>query len=369
MSLADALARFQARAQSNLPQLAVGGTSVAFNLARAFLSDAEDTRYLITQSAPNMAVSTATGAALDAKAADYGITRGPGTYSTGTVIFSVPSGVAPVTYTFPAGTVLSTPGDGVTSQPVYFTTTAATSISSGSSSSPSVAVQAQKAGSGGTVGAGAISVIVTAGLSGFTVTNAAGTSAAIDPDTDTQLRARIFSTIAPRYAAAALAATALAVSGVYDVYVLDPQDGTGGLTISWADVLGAQPGATGTALQAAVNAVLPAGIKASAITYAAFTIDNVTAMALSYSAPTSVLSSTIEPQIQTAVKAYIQGLVHNQVPTIFGLISYVVQATGYVLFNLVYTSSTPTIVGATPSNTTLWRLTGNAPSVVSLTRV
>ena len=379
MSLADALTTFQARCQANVPELAVGGTSRAFGYARSFLSATDDITYLVSQSAPNLSWQTASYEGLLVLAGNYGVTVSPGTAASASVVFSLSSGTATGSLVIPAGTLVSTVGDGLTTFAQYFTTQAAATISSGASSSSAVTATATVPGIAGNVSAGAISVLNTQGLAGaYTVTNAAPATGGVDPDTATQIRAKIAAAVQSKYAAAAIQAAALTVPGIYDAYVADPLDGSGAFAVYNGDTAGVvASGALLTSLQAAVMAVSPAAIKAASVTYPAFTVQNVTALALTYSAPTAVQSSVIQPLIQAGAKEYIQGnsatgysgVIHGQVPTAFGLYAYVQGYVGYQLSNLVVTSATPNFLVASPSNTTLWRLNGSASTVVTVTRV
>ena len=134
MAFNDTVALFQARLQANLPGAAVGGNSMFLAYAQALLAAVDDTNYTIAATAPNLSITTAAGPALDTKAADYGVSRSLGVASTGTVQFSV-NPAAAATITIPVGTVMQTPGDGITTIPISVATTAVATISSGQTTS------------------------------------------------------------------------------------------------------------------------------------------------------------------------------------------------------------------------------------------
>lgn len=380
MAYSDSVALFQARCLANLPQAAVGGNSVIYNLAQAFLAADADTNYALTQSTPNLFLAQATGSALDAKAADYGVSRNIGVAAIASVVFSVQS-AAPATLTIPAGTLISTVGDGIVTVPVIYVTTAVATISSGFTASNAVSAVAQTNGVVGNVAIGAVSVVVTSfSFGAATVTNAAPATGGVDPDSDATLRNKAFAAISAKYSTTAIQAAIMAVPGVFDAYVFDPQDGGGKIAYMWCDVSGATPGLSGTtpgsttvsgtitaatlaaSVDAAVLAVLPPNITP---VRSSFIVDNVTAVSVVWSGPSTLSTSTIDPLIKAAVVGYLQGLVHNQIPTVFGMSQYVQFQLGFSLSNFTITSSTPTFSGSAANNT-IWRCTGGV-GVVTVT--
>jgi len=500
MSLEDAKARFIARLAPNAPQLALSdGTTLLF-IAQALLAEAEDVREAALSIGPRLFVATSSGTDLDARAADFGVFRSPGAPSTATVVFKAPAAV-PSTVTVPAGSIVTTAGDGITTVPQAFATGGVATIPPGATTSasnqqetvtitgspgggyitlthvgqttghiaynaaaadvqtalvalsnvgnnsvtgsPNVAVGGPNGGPwvvtwqgnlGGLIftvmsasGAGltggsspAVSSSITTAVAGTAVTNtansamgnvAAGTIVAFatqttnlavsnavadggtaatggaDPDADATVRSAVSKVITPRWGAAAVEAAILAVPGVYDAYVHDPQDGSGVITYYWCDVLGNQTNSNYPSMATQVTSAAQQGVPPSVTANSAtFTIHDLTAVAVSYSAPAAVQTATVGPQIQAAVAAYIQGngnprsgVQHNQIPLAFAMGSAVqtgvnaqsnaalgtTPVVGLTLFSL--TSSTPAIGSA--SNTVLYRLTGVPSSVIVATRI
>lgn len=394
MAFADNLATFTQRMTANLPSASVGGQSVLLNLAQAFLSADADTQYLIQQATPNLFVTQATGANLDAVVANYGVSRNLGVVATGSVVFSIQA-AATATITIPSGTVLSTVGDGVTTIPQLFVTGATATINISATSSNSVAVTATVPGSAGNVLASAISLIVTPVSSAtYTVANASSTTGGTDPDTDQTLRNKALVAIVGKYTAAQVQAAILAVPGVFDAYVFDPQSGSGFIYYYWCDSTGAATGTTGGSIvgsgapdstnylsgatlaglaatvDAAVRAVLPPNItprigNAGGSPDQVFNAVNLTAVAVTWSGPANLQAGTIDPLIQAAVAAYVLALKHNQAVTVFGMSQAVQTALGGVLSNFTLTSTTPSSSGS--AQTTIYRLNGSPTSVVTVT--
>lgn len=396
MSLQDTVARFTARLGPNAPQLALGVDTRLLTVAQAILADSESVNQAVANIQPLLAVATLTGAALVRRAGDFGVKPNPGAYASGTGVFKTGPGSAPPaatqTITYPAGTIVGTAGNGVTTPLVTYVTESTVSIASGQTTSPVVSYVAEQVGVAGNVAAGAITIVVTQGASGvFSNATADGGTAATggeDPDSDGEIRDKIYAVIRPRYGVSAIEAAILAVPGVYDCYVEDSTMGApaGTITYYWCDQYGVQTNASyptlATDVQAAVAAVLPPSQVANS---AAFTVVNLSAVAVTYSAPAALQTSTLQPQIQVAVAAYIQGnggtqsgLIHDQIPNMFAMGSAIqtgVNPQSLAPLNvptvpsLTYfalTSSTPAIGSAAP--TTLYRLTGSASSVVTATR-
>jgi uncharacterized phage protein gp47/JayE len=309
-----------------------------------------------------------------------GITRIQAVKATGSVVFTLTPGPS-TAQTIPAGTVVSTSSAPAT----YFITTQAATIpvpgtQGQPSSSGATLVAANLGGAAGNVNAGQILIvnyqIPSAVLS---VSNSAATTGGADAEADTALRARAIAASQVKYSAAALAAAVIAVSGVWDCWINDPAappgtdanpggSSTAGSTYTayWCDSSGNQPGAgspnTGTALavQNALAAVQDAGLVA---TLAAFTVVQITAVTVGYRVPASVSTSTIVPAIQNAVVAFIQTLVHNQVPDQSNMYKYVNNAVGGVLTKFTLVSTTPAIGSETHS--VIYRCTGTPSSVVT----
>jgi|GEM_PF-6517545 len=389
-AFADNVALFQQRITANLPAASVGGQSVLFNLAQAFLSADADTQYLIQQATPSLFVLQATGANLDAVVANYGIARNLGSAATGNVVFSVQV-AATATITVPSGTVVQTVGDGVTTIAQLYTTQAAATINIGATSSNSVAIVANLPGSAGNVAIGAISVISNpSSTASYTVTNAAITTGGIDADTDQSLRNKAVAAFSSKYTTAAITAAILAVPGVYDAYVFDPQSGSGFIYYYWCDSAGANGGVSGGSIlsgdstnylsgatltglaatvDAAVRAVLPPGITPrignAGSAGQIFNAINLTNVTVTWAGPSALQPATIDPQIQAAVAGYVQALKHNAGTTVFLMGQAVQQALGFSLSNFTLTSTTP--ASSAVAQTTIYRLNGNPTSVVTVT--
>src|SRR5205823_7465203 len=135
-ALADAKARFIARLAPNAPQLALSDNTVLLAMAQALLAEAEDVRHAVANVAPTLFVATSTATDLDARAADFGVFRSPGAPSTALVVFKAPAAV-PTTVTIPAGSIVTTAGDGITTVPQAFATSVGATIPPGATTSAS----------------------------------------------------------------------------------------------------------------------------------------------------------------------------------------------------------------------------------------
>lgn len=357
MAFSDDLSRAANRLQANLPQAAVGGSSALYNLLSAFMSSKADTDYLIAQSALNMFLTSATGSALEAKASDYGVSRNLGVASVVTLVFSTQAN-AVTTVSIPAGAIVSTPGDGVTTIAQAFVTQVATTIAAGTNTSAPVAATCTISGIVGNVANGSVNVVITSlGPISYTVTNTALTTLGVDPDTDQTLRNKVLAQLQPKYGTLAISSAILA-AGAYDAYIATS---AGAITYYYSDVLGAQPAALTAAVAAAVVSSTPASL---ATTPAAFTVTNYTAagsIAISFTAPVSLQNGPYLANVQLAVMAYIQSLVHGQTPTVYGMSTYVQVVVGNLInFNC------PTVF-TTATATALYRATGVASTVVVAT--
>ena len=115
------------------------------------------------------------GAYLDARAADVGLVRKPGSKATATVTFSASPGVV-----IPAGTTVQTPGG------LVFRTTEEATIADGSADA---AVEAENVGADYNVAADEISIMQTATMA--TITAATAASGGSDAETDAALLQRL----------------------------------------------------------------------------------------------------------------------------------------------------------------------------------
>lgn len=393
-SAQDSYAIFQSRLAANWPSLSMADMMASVALAQAFLSDVQDVRVLLTQSAPNISAATATGDALVAQGANVGVRPVPATPTVVALQLSRANpGDTSTTIVVQANTVVSTQGgDGLSVIPQAFSLNSTATISSGQITAPAlVQATATTPGSASNVAPNTVVAPVVATGTGvaWTVTNppqgAGGvlgyTTAGTDGDGPqagaagtATFRYRIQAATAPIYSTAAMIAAMIATPGVaiFDAFVLDPQDGTSTLTYRWALVDGSTPGLSGAtitagtpaaAVDAQVRSVLPPNVLPTAN---AFTVTNLTSVSVSYSADPSQADATLRPQIQAAVVAYIQSLTHGQTPTQFGMQNAVNIATGYVLMNFQLTAATPAIAAA--AATQLYRANGTPTAVVSVTR-
>lgn len=144
---------------------------------------------------------------LDNLASSFGITRNPGIAAIGTVTFSIASfSVASSSITIPAGTELSTQSSLTNNVVVSFvTTTTVTFVASNASAyfNPqnadyeiTVPVQATATGTQGNVGAGTITVLVTALPGNITVNNSNQTAGGTSAESDAALLTRIHTKLA-----------------------------------------------------------------------------------------------------------------------------------------------------------------------------
>lgn len=153
------------------------------------------------------------GTFLDARAADVGLTRKPGSKATATVTFSGADGVV-----IPDGTAVQTAGG------LIFRTTEAATIASGSAD---VAVEAENVGAAYNVPAGEISVLQTATMAMILSSTAAAGGA--DAETDAALLQRLQDYLRQTPAscnAAQYIAWATSVPGVGYTKVIPRPDGT-----------------------------------------------------------------------------------------------------------------------------------------------
>jgi len=386
----DSYAEWVARIGSNAPALSLSDMMYGVAFAQSILSDNQDIRRTLTQNTSNISVLTAVGMALDALAANVGIRRIPATPTIITEQFSRANpGDTTTTITISAGTVLTTQGDGVTVIPQGFSTNSVATISAGSATPVTVSMTATTAGGAGNVAPNSVTipVVATGGAVAWTATNPAqGAGGALGYTTagtdgeypspgagDVKLQARIQANTQPIYSSAAVTNAILAISNVTDALVVDPQNGNGTLTYYWGQADGTTPGLSGSTIttgtlaqtvDSAVRGVLPPNVVPTA---SAFTVTTLTNVTVSFSAPATIATATVTPQIQVAIVAYVNALPHGQVPTVFGIINAVNAATGYVPSNVTLTSTTPTIGAA--STTGEYRITGTPSSVVVVNRV
>ncbi len=154
--------------------------SITYDLTGPTAIEAEALYAELDTFADKAFADTAYGEWLDRRAADVGLTRKPAVKATGYVTFTGTDGTV-----VPEGTEVSTDGDA----PIYFVTTANTTINGGTAT---VAAEAKEAGASGNVGPGAIK-LTTGNITGITsVTNAAEFDGGVDRESDDSLRKRYF---------------------------------------------------------------------------------------------------------------------------------------------------------------------------------
>lgn len=390
-AFSDAQADLQARLLAAAPWLTQSLQSVTFSLMNTFLGTDAQTNVALANSAPNITYTTATGIPLINKAADYGVNYNTGLAATAYVVFYLQS-PAVMTQIIPAGTIVSTAGGGITSPQIQFATQSAAIISSGTTNCV-VPIQCIATGPGANtnVAAATITAVGLSSVTGLFVSNdttvngvanpnGAGVGGA-DPDSISTLRNKIAVVTSPQYGVAAYQKALLAVPNVYDAYVFDPQSGSDYIYYYWCEVDGTAPtisggsvvgsgspdvtnyisGATLSGVAAAADAAIRGVLGAQVLVRlggagsatSPFTVDNLTAISYSYSAPAALQSSFLQPLINAGLQAYVQALIHNQIPTQFGAAQAAQAATGFALTNFVLGSTTPAIGAA--SNTTIYR--------------
>lgn len=192
----------------------------------------DELNYAITVAQQQAYLKTATWTNLDNKAADYGIIRKQATYAQWNFVFTKQT---PSTQqiTIPAGSLVTTvpvPG----SNPITFTTTTTSYLPIGSTS-VSLPVICQQAGSVGNITTGTLLLLGSAipGIDGVQFSDATNGVAAIDTETDDQLRARALAAFKGQSIStkAWYLSTAEAVVGVSSAIVVPQGRGAGTVDI------------------------------------------------------------------------------------------------------------------------------------------
>lgn len=155
---------------------------VARMVAYAMGIELHEVYYQLYAATRGFSLSTATRLALDARGADYGLTREPSTKAVGFVTFTGTNGTA-----IPLGTRIAKPATLVDPQ-VVFQTTQIKTISGGSAIAP---VQAEESGETGNVAASTVTEMVDAVTGVASVSNAAAMSLGAEEETDDAFRSRI----------------------------------------------------------------------------------------------------------------------------------------------------------------------------------
>ena len=229
--------------------------SVAYTWCAAVAALADMLAYAQWQTNQQALISTATGSGLDAKAADFGITRKQAVAASG--IFTFGKNTPAISATdIPAGTLISTFPD-ANGNVVTFATNADASLPAGQTS-VQVLATAQMAGSSGNLAANTPLVLSSAVPGIDTVTLTTDVANGADQEDDDSLRARTLAAFASlaRGTAAWYKETALAVVGVGSATVVPQNRGPGTVDVFIVGPNNTIPDAT---LQAAVQAALDAG--------------------------------------------------------------------------------------------------------------
>jgi uncharacterized phage protein gp47/JayE len=266
---------------------------------------------------------TATGSALDLKAADVGVYRKPAVAAAGPYVFSIisPTNQAQV---IPAGSLVAAEPADPTAPPIIFSTDSDATIAAGATTSNQITITAVTAGSSGNQLTGAVTTIISAG-SNVTGTNPQAVSGGADEEQDDSpnggLRARVLSAIADasQGTISAIEQAAKSFPGVEDAVLVEntaadgtPQDGVGQLYID--DGTG-DLGNTSNAnhpIIAEVQAAFTSGLYRAAGTQVnvvgslllAVTVSLTAQVNQNYTAQTSPLATVVE-NIQIAIYNYL----------------------------------------------------------------
>lgn len=239
---------------------------------------------------------TTYGPYLDLCAAEYGLTRKPAVKSVGLLSFNGPNGTA-----IPVGTVASTGG----SNPIYFVTTEAATITTGP---VSVKAEAQSAGAAGNVPLSTITTLLGDLVGIVTVTNPAAFEGGADQESDSAFLARYLER-ARRPATSGNANQyrqwALEVPGVSDAKVYPVWSGPGTVKVVLLDADKTAPDSTVVSEAAAyIESVRPIG---ATVTVAAATEVPINVSAKVTIAPGYTIVQ-VKAQIEAGIRAYLASL-------------------------------------------------------------
>ncbi|MEV5028494.1 baseplate J/gp47 family protein [Paenibacillus sp. LPE1-1-1.1] len=279
-------------------------------------------------------VDTTYGAYLDSAASEYGVTRKAAAKSIGALTFSGANGTV-----IPIGTRAVTSG----SEPVYFVTTTAGTVSGGS---VTVAAEASEAGESGNVSIGAVNLVVGNLVGVVTVANAFNFVGGADTETDDALRGRILER-AQRPATSGNAAQyrqwALEVTGVSDAKVYPIWSGAGTVKVVLLDADKTAPdSAVVTAATTYIESVRPIG--------ATVTVVGATEVAINVSVDVTLASGAtlagVRTEIENGVRAYLKTLAFTDATVRYTQIANVIlDAAGVVDYTtLTVNSGTSNIV-------------------------
>lgn len=363
MSFNDDLAIWQQILLANAPQLTVSQSSVIYNVASSLISKMGDLQDYMASQAPGMTLAGSNPTQLPLKAQDYGQSQNQGQAATATLTFTIP--VNPNADTiFRATSVFTTAGDNVSTPAIPFSLLSDVTVPKNSTSATGT-IQCQLLGTIGNVAAHTITIPVNQ-YSGLTVDNASPASGGIDPTDPTVLKNQCYTFMVPKYSAADIAAAGLAIPGVFDIYVSDPQNGHA-VTVYWYDVADASNPSyiSGGTLAAAINNALPPAVTNPA------TLTEMTGVAMDITASwtrASGITQSFTTTVTNTIIAYMNGIKHGSGPNVWGLTNAIYQAVG-TSFSAFTCSFVQHAGGSfTPSNTSLPRYISGT-SVLSLTEV
>lgn len=263
--------------QLTIPGLQAAYGSNTWNWCNALAMADNDGEQLIQQGIVNASLANATGPALYAIGAAYGVYVQPAVAATAPVVFSLNPVNPSASTVIPAGAVVMTPPAGGQAA-VQFTTGADATIPANSSNSNTVTATCSATGMFGNVPINSITVPYSGVPAGVTVTNSAaggsaGYVAGAPQQSDDSYRASVYKAIQIKTAAARIEAVAEQVTGsfgnVFAAHVVDAQDGLGNYTVYVCDI----DGNASSDLQAAVTTAITAmGNIGLTLTVAPFTL-------------------------------------------------------------------------------------------------
>jgi uncharacterized phage protein gp47/JayE len=355
-SQADLFARVQSYVQALNPQLQVARGGVLWDLLTAVSMSLTDTQSKTEAAAQQAQLATATGDALTAKAADFGVYRIPAVAATAPGVFTVATANPNVALTFPIGSIVqTTPQAGAPA--IAFATLAAATIPAGNTTSASVTVQAVVPGAAGNVASGTITAPIQASA-GVRFSNTSPATGGADAETDAALRSRTLGAIAPANSPAAIAAAAKGVPGIFAAVVVDAQDGAGNYTVYASDAAGNLSGGLTSAVTTAIAAVDGIGLNrhVAALTVLSQAVAGTLVIASGYT------WAAVQAAAQNAIAAYMGALQPGAVfhpsdltQVLFGSLPGTTAIPGAVAFY----PTTPA-AAVVPTATQLVRLSGTA---------
>lgn len=282
--------------------------STSWKLFTAMSQADNDVESLVQQGAQNASLASATGPALDAWGAGYGVFRTAAVAATVPIVFGLSPANGSAATIIPAGAQVMAPASGGQAA-VQFTTGADATIPAGQTQSNTVTATCAVTGTAGNVPASAVTIPYSGVPAGVTVTNpaaggSAGYTAGAAAESDDELRSAIYDAIQNKTAGARIEGVALQQSGtwgsVFAAHVADAQDQHGNYTLYVCD----SAGNSGASLQSAVqSAVLAMGNIGLTLTVAGFTLVT-QALTGTYTLQPGAVDATVKAGIQTAWQAW-----------------------------------------------------------------